>query len=297
MELKTLDLNLLRVLLVLIQERNTYRAAERLHTSQPAVSRSLAKLRKEFDDPLFVRDKQGLKLTAKAEELASKLPKIFDDLQKMIDGDEFDHRRLSGKLRISLNAYLMVLHGSDLYNAFRKYCPNLQLELFSFDKGTINKILDDSIEIALTFDDLKVNKEVYQTEVGQLDFTMVCQKGLFADNIDMSFESCLEYPIAGLIMPELNLERIRVKRALNKPINLAFRCQQITPILDVILNAPIMFPAPQKLFARLDKKEYQEVKVSDYQLTERVALIFNNKYYQSAKYLWLEKVIKSILEQ
>lgn len=88
-DLSKLDLNLLKTLLVLLQEKNTNRAELRLNSSQPAVSRTLAKIRKEFDDPLFIRQSRGLKLTPKAEELARTLPKIFDDLQSTLSGGDF----------------------------------------------------------------------------------------------------------------------------------------------------------------------------------------------------------------
>ncbi|WP_202906894.1 LysR family transcriptional regulator [Vibrio mexicanus] len=59
MNIHQLDLNLLKTLLVLLKEKSTSRAAERLNTSQPAVSRTLAKLRLQLNDPLFFRESRG----------------------------------------------------------------------------------------------------------------------------------------------------------------------------------------------------------------------------------------------
>jgi len=50
-----LDLHALRVLDVLLRERSLTRAAEALNTQQPALSKTLGRLRRYFDDPLFVR--------------------------------------------------------------------------------------------------------------------------------------------------------------------------------------------------------------------------------------------------
>ncbi len=49
----TLDLNLLRTFIILHQERNMRRAAERLFVSQPAVSKALQRLRDHFEDELL----------------------------------------------------------------------------------------------------------------------------------------------------------------------------------------------------------------------------------------------------
>lgn len=65
-DLRGVDLNLLVVFQALMEERSTTRAAERLHVSQSAVSAALKRLRSIFDDPLFERDRQGMRPTFKA---------------------------------------------------------------------------------------------------------------------------------------------------------------------------------------------------------------------------------------
>ena len=61
-----LDLNLLRVLVTLDEQRSVSRAAIKLGRSQPAVSAALAKLRKFFDDPLFLRSGNLMQPTSRA---------------------------------------------------------------------------------------------------------------------------------------------------------------------------------------------------------------------------------------
>jgi DNA-binding transcriptional LysR family regulator len=70
MELHELDLNLLVVFNHLLVERKVSRVAEVLGLSQPAVSNSLAKLRKLFGDELFLRTPKGMEPTPFADQLA-----------------------------------------------------------------------------------------------------------------------------------------------------------------------------------------------------------------------------------
>ncbi|EBY9784069.1 HTH-type transcriptional regulator YidZ [Salmonella enterica] len=58
--LTNLDLNLLLCLQLLMQERSVTKAAKRMNVTPSAVSKSLAKLRAWFDDPLFVNTPLGL---------------------------------------------------------------------------------------------------------------------------------------------------------------------------------------------------------------------------------------------
>ncbi|MBW8842752.1 MAG: LysR family transcriptional regulator, partial [Sphingomonadales bacterium] len=48
------DLNLLRALLAMIETGSVTQAAQIVSVSQPAMSRILARLREDFDDPLLV---------------------------------------------------------------------------------------------------------------------------------------------------------------------------------------------------------------------------------------------------
>lgn len=62
----TSDLNLLRAFVLIMRERSITRAARRLSVGQPALSHSLARLRAELGDELFVRAGRRMEPTALA---------------------------------------------------------------------------------------------------------------------------------------------------------------------------------------------------------------------------------------
>ncbi|MDP4299364.1 LysR family transcriptional regulator [Leptothrix discophora] len=70
MELRDVDLNLLLLFHHLMAERRVTPVAERLGITQPAVSNALARLRRQFDDELFLRTPAGMVPTPLAEQLA-----------------------------------------------------------------------------------------------------------------------------------------------------------------------------------------------------------------------------------
>jgi DNA-binding transcriptional LysR family regulator len=59
-QLDRIDLNLFVVLDAIFSEGGITRASEKLHLTQPAVSHALNRLRRLFDDPLFVREGRSL---------------------------------------------------------------------------------------------------------------------------------------------------------------------------------------------------------------------------------------------
>ena len=83
------DLNLLVALQILLEERNVTRAAERLSVSQPALSKTLQKLRDSFEDQLFTRTSHGLVPTPRAEELGRELPGLLETIEQVLGDAEF----------------------------------------------------------------------------------------------------------------------------------------------------------------------------------------------------------------
>ena len=102
-QLIRMDLNLLVALQILMEERNLTRAAERLSVSQPALSKTLQKLRESFDDELFSLTTHGLIPTPKAEALSAGLPSALIALDKLLEDEEFDPGTYEGAFRIAIS--------------------------------------------------------------------------------------------------------------------------------------------------------------------------------------------------
>lgn len=85
MEVKDIDLNLLVVFEHLLRLGTVSGTAKALHVSQPAVSNALSRLRKIFDDELFVRSAKGMLPTPVALELAEPVAHALDTLQSALN--------------------------------------------------------------------------------------------------------------------------------------------------------------------------------------------------------------------
>src|SRR6476646_6803427 len=81
--LEGVDLNLLPPLAALLEERQVTRAAKRSGLSQPAMSRTLARLRQLLDDQLLIRDASGYVLTPRAERIQRQLVGLLPQLEAL----------------------------------------------------------------------------------------------------------------------------------------------------------------------------------------------------------------------
>jgi DNA-binding transcriptional LysR family regulator len=77
-EMESLDLNLVAALDALLTTNSVTEAAELLHTSAPAMSRTLARLRRVVGDPLLVRAGRGLVPTPRALELRGEAREVVE---------------------------------------------------------------------------------------------------------------------------------------------------------------------------------------------------------------------------
>jgi DNA-binding transcriptional LysR family regulator len=91
MDISRVDLNLLVVFDALLRTRSVSRAALELGISQPATSFALNRLRKLFEDPLFVRASHGVHPTARAESLESPLRSVLEQIRSgLLQPPSFD---------------------------------------------------------------------------------------------------------------------------------------------------------------------------------------------------------------
>jgi DNA-binding transcriptional LysR family regulator len=79
-----IDLSVLAVFDAIHRDRSVTAAARRVGLSQPATSAALARLRRRFDDPLFVRTTAGMAPTPLADELAPAVRDVLDTVRRRI---------------------------------------------------------------------------------------------------------------------------------------------------------------------------------------------------------------------
>src|SRR5512134_799272 len=100
-DLSRTDLNLLVLFEAVFGARHVGHAGERLKLSPSAVSHGLGRLRRAFNDPLFLKHPKGVVPTALAEELAEPIARILEQARAVFGSAEvFDARRSTRRLTI-----------------------------------------------------------------------------------------------------------------------------------------------------------------------------------------------------
>lgn len=127
------DLNLLPVFVALMEERSVTRAAQRLGITQPALSNALARLRVTMRDPLFIRERYGVRPTQMAEELAPVIAAALARLDDAILGQQdFDPGRAVRLFTLAPNSYVEFVLAPAIVTRLRERAQGIKLRLTPF---------------------------------------------------------------------------------------------------------------------------------------------------------------------
>lgn len=122
------DLNLLLTLDVLLAEGNVARAAERLHLSPSAMSRSLARLRDTTGDPLLVRAGRGLVPTPRALKLREHVGQLVQDAKAVLrPAEKLDLGQLERTFTLRVSDGFTENFGPILIARVREEAPQVRL--------------------------------------------------------------------------------------------------------------------------------------------------------------------------
>jgi len=144
-----LDLNLLKVLEILLQELNVTAAAKRLNLTQSAVSKHLARLRDMFADPLFERTAQGLKATPRALELAPQLRQIIQQLEQLTRSAAFEPAKSQRQFNIHLLDTAYSLTFPYFMPSLLKQAPAVRLKTKTWNKSSLDELLKCEIDLGI----------------------------------------------------------------------------------------------------------------------------------------------------
>ena len=153
MNIKDLDLNLLRLFDSVWRTRSVSLAAQELGMSQPAASQGLARLRSVLGDPLFERSGAGVRPTPRADRLAQAVQMALGTIEEALNVSQvFDPLRSDRVVRLYLSDIGEARFLPDLVLAFQRLAPGMRLEAWRLAHDKIGAALDNGqLDLAIGF--------------------------------------------------------------------------------------------------------------------------------------------------
>src|SRR6516162_710672 len=152
MDIRAVDLNLLKAFDALIRERAVTRAAGRIGLSQPAMIHALSRLRGVFADDLFVRTPDRMEPTARAREIAPLVSAAIEHIEAALNlGVGFDPAKSAGIFTAGMAEYAEVALVGCLAESFARQASKATLRLTPLTGAEAAEQLDSgAIDVAVS---------------------------------------------------------------------------------------------------------------------------------------------------
>jgi DNA-binding transcriptional LysR family regulator len=150
-DIRRIDLNLLVALDALLKEQSVTRAADRLALTQPTVSAMLARLRKLFGDPLFVRTQRGILPTPRALALAPTLTQWLSEAHDLVAGEQFEPATARITASLSANDYIQSALIVSFIERLRRAAPHARLAVRNPPTSEVTSMLaEGALDLCVT---------------------------------------------------------------------------------------------------------------------------------------------------
>lgn len=159
MEVRAMDIRILRNFLAVVREENITRAAESLHMAQSSLSKQLIELEKELGRQLLIRGKRRITLTEdgvllrrRAEELVA----LFEKTERELG---FDTAEIAGEISIGGAPLPKILQAA---SALRAEHPGVRFSFYTSDAIDVIERLDHgSLDFAILLEPVDEVKYEY----------------------------------------------------------------------------------------------------------------------------------------
>ena len=152
---RDLDLNLLRVFVVVAESGSLTKAADRLYLTQPAISAALKRLQQAVGAPLFAREGRGVALTARGQRTLERARPLLSSLvDAALAPEAFDPRESDRTVRLGLSDAADTWLLPSLLTTLAREAPRMRVVVLPVQFRTVGQALaSGSVDLAVTVAD------------------------------------------------------------------------------------------------------------------------------------------------
>ncbi|GIA81052.1 LysR family transcriptional regulator [Vibrio cholerae] len=295
--LRSIDLNLLTILEKLLIYKHISQTAQALNMSQPAVSRSLMRLREQFGDPLLVKVKNEYRLTSRGERLRGELESSLNTIRHMLVEETFDPLHYSGVFTIGALDFEMMMIVPKLLARFQQRAPNLKLQIVPYNAYMpLHDYLEKVADLLLySTDESPTN--VFKQRLFNDNYAVVMCRNHPLANQPITLESYCQSRhviISGNGLGKTDMDHELKK--LNYQREVVASLPHFSMVPELLINTDLIATLPRRLVTHLGQR--YEITVADlpfYTADFRVEQFWHLIHHSSPIHQWVRQEIKNLV--
>lgn len=242
-----IDLSLIKVFIIIYETKNISHAAERLNLSQPSVTYNLNRLRKFLNDPLFERDKFGVKPTKLAQSLYPSFRQSISDIEKAITASqEFNPKTSQRVFRLGLSDLGEICLLPSLIQFLSKEAPFIKIEIEEIQSNKVEEwLVEDFLDVAVFNSSYTVMPKIESRNLFEERYMCIAHKQHPRVQHRLSLEQYLQEKHAaikssGHIEIDQKLKELGLKR------NIMLELPHFSVLQDVVTSSELLVTLPSR---------------------------------------------------
>lgn len=157
-----MELRVLRYFLEVAREENVTHAAQRLHVSQPTLSRQIKELEDELGKKLFTRSNYSIKLTEEGMLLRKRAEDILEMADKTLEEFKSLDEINGGDIHIGCAESNGIAHVIRVIKSLQKKYPRIRYHFYSSGTDAVSERLDRGLlDVAVIIQEVDLSKYNY----------------------------------------------------------------------------------------------------------------------------------------
>lgn len=242
-----IDLSLIKVFIIIYETKNISHAAERLNLSQPSVTYNLNRLRKFLNDPLFERDKFGVKPTKLAQSLYPSFRQSISDIEKAITASrEFNPKTSQRVFRLGLSDLGEICLLPSLIQFLSKEAPFIKIEIEEIQSNKVEEwLVEGFLDVAVFNSSYTVMPKIESRNLFEERYMCIAHKQHPRVQHQLSLEQYLQEKHAaikssGHIEIDQKLKELGLKR------NIMLELPHFSVLQDVVTSSELLVTLPSR---------------------------------------------------
>ena len=301
-QLARMDLNLLLTLQVLLESHSVSSAARQLHLTQSAISKALARLRVQFNDPLFLRVSKGLVPTPFAQHLKQPLHDWLETATGLFVQENFDPATWKGELTLVAHEFLHVALVPGLLALLHERAPGMKLRVHSQYNQQLKGLELGEIDFVLNLEFSELSAD-FESDVMYTDAPAILARTAHPlRKKQWTRDDLLRYPRIALRVPDADKFMIFKPRAGQPPLSqqwpAAYETDDLTVALATVCRTDCLLLAGG-LLTRLTTRDLnfqplESANTPPFKLA--YCLVSHRRVQKSAPHQWLKRTIAELFQ-
>lgn len=243
-----IDLSLIKVFIIIYETNNISHAAERLNLSQPSVTYNLNRLRKFLNDPLFERDKFGVKPTNLAKTLYPSFSQAVMQIENAITASQqFDPKTSTRTFRLGLSDLGEICLLPSLIQYLSKHAPFIKIEIEEIQSDKVEGwLVDGFLDVAVFNSSYTVMPKIESRNLFEERYMCIAHKQHPRIQQQLTLEQYLQEKHASIKSSTGHIEIDQKLKELGLKREIVLELPHFSVLQDVITSSELLLTIPSR---------------------------------------------------